>query len=111
MGCRTKVKNKMKSSLGDKIFVIINTVIFLFVCFVTLYPIWYVLSASLTSNTYLVSHPGILLWPHEMTFGAYKMAFFSSTSFVSGYKNTLIVLAVSANQHFADTVRRIFYGI
>ena len=89
-GMQTKVKKqKMKSSLGDKIFVIL-----LCMCFVTLYPIWYVLCASMTSNTYLVSHPGIMLWPHEVTFGAYKMAF-SHPLLLSGYKNTLIVLAVS----------------
>ena len=59
---RTKVKKqKMKTSLGDKIFVVINSAILICLCFVTLYPIWYVLCASLTSNTYLVSHPGIML--------------------------------------------------
>ena len=92
---RTKVKKqKMKTSLGDKIFVIINSVILICLCIITLYPIWYVLCASLTSNTYLVSHPGILLWPHEMTFGAYKLAF-SHPLLLSGYTNTLIILAVS----------------
>ena len=73
---RTKVKKqKMKTSLGDKIFVVINSAILICLCIITLYPIWYVFCASMTSNTYLVSHPGILLWPHEMTFGAYKLAF------------------------------------
>lgn len=92
---RTKVKKqKMKTSLGDKIFVVINSAILICLCFVTLYPIWYVLCASLTSNTYLVSHPGIMLWPHEVTFGAYKMAF-SHPLLLSGYKNTLLILAVS----------------
>ncbi len=92
---RTKVKKqKMKTSLGDKIFVVINSAILLCLCFITLYPIWYVLCASLTSNTYLVSHPGIMLWPHEVTFGAYKMAF-SHPLLLSGYKNTLLILAVS----------------
>lgn len=92
---RTKVKKqKMKTSLGDKIFVVINSAILIYLCFVTLYPIWYVLCASLTSNTYLVSHPGIMLWPHEVTFGAYKMAF-SHPLLLSGYKNTLLILAVS----------------
>ena len=91
----TKVKKqKMKTSLGDKIFVVINSAILICLCFVTLYPIWYVLCASLTSNTYLVSHPGIMLWPHEVTFGAYKMAF-SHPLLLSGYKNTLLILAVS----------------
>ena len=92
---RTKVKKqKMKTSLGDKIFVVINSAILICLCFVTLYPIWYVLCASLTSNTYLVSHPGIMLWPHEVTVGAYKMAF-SHPLLLSGYKNTLLILAVS----------------
>ena len=92
---RTKVKKqKMKTSLGDKIFVVINSTILICLCFVALYPIWYVLCASLTSNTYLVSHPGIMLWPHEVTFGAYKMAF-SHPLLLSGYKNTLLILAVS----------------
>lgn len=92
---RTKVKKqKMKTSLGDKIFVVINSAILICLCFVTLYPIWYVLCESLTSNTYLVSHPGIMLWPHEVTFGAYKMAF-SHPLLLSGYKNTLLILAVS----------------
>ena len=91
---RTKVKKqKMKTSLGDKIFVVINSAILICLCIITLYPIWYVFCASMTSNTYLVSHPGILLWPHEMTFGAYKLAF--SHHFLSGYTNTLIILAVS----------------
>lgn len=92
---RTKVKKqKMKTSLGDKIFVVINSAILICLCIITLYPIWYVFCASMTSNTYLVSHPGILLWPHEMTFGAYKLAF-SHPLLLSGYSNTLIILAVS----------------
>ena len=92
---RTKVKKQtMKTSLGDKIFVVINSAILICLCIITLYPIWYVFCASMTSNTYLVSHPGILLWPHEMTFGAYKLAF-SHPLLLSGYTNTLIILAVS----------------
>ena len=92
---RTKVKKqKMKTSLGDKIFVVINSAILICLCIITLYPIWYVFCAAMTSNTYLVSHPGILLWPHEMTFGAYKLAF-SHPLLLSGYTNTLIILAVS----------------
>lgn len=92
---RTKVKKqKMKSSLGDKIFVAINTIILICLCIITLYPIWYVFCASITSNSYLVSHPGIMLLPHEVTFGAYKLAF-SHPLLLSGYRNTLIILAVS----------------
>ncbi len=92
---QAKVKpKKMKTSTGDKVFTGVNTLILLLLCAVTLYPIWYVLCASLTSNSYLVSHPGLMLWPHEITTGAYKLAF-SHPLLASGYKNILIVLAVS----------------
>ena len=92
---QAKVKpKKMKTSTGDKVFTGVNTLILLLLCAVTLYPIWYVLCASLTSNSYLVSHPGLMLWPHEVTTGADKLAF-SHPLLASGYKNILIVLAVS----------------
>ena len=37
----------MKTSLGDKIFVVINSAILICLCIITLYPIWYVFCASI----------------------------------------------------------------
>lgn len=85
---------KMIESRGDKIFSVVNGFILILLCIVTLYPIWYVLCASVTSNTYLVSHPGLILWPHEFTVGSYKLAL-SHPLLLSGYKNILIVLCAS----------------
>ena len=85
---------KSRESRGDRIFSGVNVVILLLLCVVTLYPIWYVLCASFTSNTYLISHPGMILWPHEFTLGAYKLAL-THPLLLSGYKNILIVLCVS----------------
>lgn len=85
---------KVKESRGDRIFSWVNGVILILLCIITLYPIWYVLCASFTSNTYLVSHPGLLLWPHEFTTGAYGLAL-THPLLLSGYKNILIVLVVS----------------
>ena len=81
-------------SRGDRVFAAVNAVILILLCIVTLYPIWYVLCASFTSNTYLISHPGMILWPHEFTLGAYKLAL-THPLLLSGYKNILIVLCVS----------------
>ena len=85
---------KIKKSTGSKIFDTCNTIFLLFLCFVTLYPMWYVLCASFTNNVYLVSHPGAVLWPVGFTTGSYKMAF-EHPLILSGYKNILIILAVS----------------
>lgn len=87
-------KHKVIESPADKAFSIVNTIILLLLCIVTLYPIWYVLCASLTSNAYLVSHPGMLLRPHGFTLGSYKLAL-THPLLLSGYRNILIVLCVS----------------
>ena len=72
----------------------VNTLLLLFLCFVTLYPVWYCLCASFTSTSYLSTHQGILFWPHQFTVSAYRMAF-THPLLLCGYKNTLIVLPVS----------------
>ena len=87
-------RQKRIESRGDRIFSGVNAAVLILLCIVTLYPIWYVLCASFTSNTYLVSHPGMILWPHEFTLGAYKLAL-THPLLLSGYKNILIVLCVS----------------
>ena len=85
---------KIKTSTGSKIFDVCNTIFLLLLCFVTLYPMWYVICASFTNNVYLVSHPGAVWWPVGFTTGSYKMAF-EHPLILSGYKNILIILAVS----------------
>lgn len=84
----------IKKSMGDRIFDAVNICIMVLLCFITLYPMWYVLCASFTENTYLVAHPGAIFWPHGFTVGSYKLAF-THPLIASGYKNILIVLFVS----------------
>ena len=85
---------KIKKSTGDKIFDAFNTVLLLALCFVTLYPMWYVICASFTNNVYLVAHPGAIFWPVGFTTGSYAMAF-EHPLILSGYKNIMIILGVS----------------
>ena len=83
-----------KRSLGDRLFDSVNLVFMLVLVLVTLYPMYYVLCASVSDNTYLVSHPGVLFRPHGLTLGAYRMTF-QHPLIGSGYRNILIVLGVS----------------
>lgn len=95
MAAKTKIKShKVKQSAGDRAFGIVIDIILVIMCILAVYPIWYVFCASFTSNTYLVSHPGFLLYPHEFTAGAYRLAF-THPLLLSGYRNTLIILVVS----------------
>lgn len=90
-------------SLGDKIFDAINVVLLLLLCFVTLYPMYYVVVASFTKNSYLVAHPGAIFWPVGFTLGSYKLAF-THPLLVSGYMNILYVLGASLPINIALTL-------
>ena len=85
---------EIKKSTGDKVFDAVNAIILIALCFVTLYPMWYVLCASFTENSYLVANQGVLFWPHGFTTGSYKMAF-EHPLILSGYKNILLILGIS----------------
>ena len=93
----------IKKSTGDKIFDAANAILMILLCFITLYPMWYVLCASFTENSYLVAQPGAIFWPHGFTVGSYKLAF-SHPLILSGYLNILFVLAVSLPINIALTL-------
>ena len=86
--------NHIKESLGSKVFSCVNAFLLIFLCLLTLYPIWYCLVASFTSTSYLSAHQGVMLIPHMFTTSAYRLAF-THPLLLSGYKNILIVLLVS----------------
>ena len=86
--------NRIKSSTTSHVFDVVNTILLLFLCFLTLYPVWYCLCASFTATSYLSAHQGILFLPQQVTVSAYRLAF-THPLLLSGYKNTLLVLLVA----------------
>lgn len=87
-------KSFTKKTAGDIIFDLTNTILMLFLAFVTLYPMYYVLVASVSETTKLLASPGVLWWPKGFTFGAFVMAV-KHPLFISGYKNIMFILLVS----------------
>lgn len=83
----------MKDSLSRKIFLICNGLTLIFLSIVCLYPMLYVLFASLSESSKLMAHTGLLLAPITPNLGAYK-AVFSNPSIMSGYRNTLFIVTV-----------------
>lgn len=61
---------------------------------VTFYPMWYVLVASFSTSTDIAKNPGFLFWPKEFVTGAYQLVF-RHPLLMSGFRNTLIILAVT----------------
>lgn len=84
----------MKQSKSDIVLDTVITIVMLFLCFITLYPMYYVVVASFSSNQALMATPGVLWYPKGFNTLAYQMAF-RHPLLLSGYKNILFVLIVS----------------
>jgi len=88
------MRNKLhRQSFGDYAFDTINTIFMVCLMFVTVYPMYYVLVASVTNNLALLATPGFLWYPKGFTLGSFKLAF-THPLIVSGYRNILTILAV-----------------
>ncbi len=82
-----------KLTLGRKVFVVFNTLFMLFMTFVCLYPMIYVLLASLSDSNLLMAHSGILLRPLRFNLDSYA-AVLKNRLIFTGYRNTLFILVV-----------------
>lgn len=78
---------------GSIIFSVFNTAFMLLIGLVCLYPILYVLAASLSDSGALLAHDGILLLPIKPNLNAYKFVF-GNDVILNGYANTLFIVIV-----------------
>ena len=83
---------KIKYKAGYYVFDIINYFILFLVGFITLYPMWYILIISLSSD-YYISRGAVSIWPRGLTFGAYELVFKHQDIWRS-YLNTIIYTSV-----------------
>lgn len=84
---------KIKESKSYKVFKFFNIIVLSLIAIISLYPMIYVLLASLSDPTEFMKHQGLLLKPVEFSFESYVQV--SKHPFIlSGYKSTLFVLIV-----------------
>ncbi len=86
-------RTRIRYTREDIIFNVISYSIITLLILACLYPIWYVACASITNPTIVAAAKGILLWPRELTFDAYKEVF-KDAEIWSGYANTLLYTVV-----------------
>lgn len=87
------MNNKIKTSTGEKIFQVINYILLSFVILVTIYPVFYVVVASLSDGDLLLAHSGMLWRPLGFSLDAYVKVF-QDDRIISGYGITLLVAAI-----------------
>ena len=92
-----------KRGAGDVTFDVINAGILLALVFITIYPMYYVLCASVSNNVELLANPGILWFPKGFTLGSYGLAL-RHPLLLSGYRNTFVILGASLPLNILMTV-------
>jgi len=83
----TVKKKKVKMSTGDKVFTVINTIIMILVCIAIVYPLYYVLLASVTDPV-VVSSGKFLLYPEAWYTNGYTTTL-KYQPLWTGYANTI----------------------
>ena len=74
--------------LKDKAFDIVNTTMLIFVLIIVLYPLIFVVSASI-SDPVMINNGEVWLLPKNITFEGYRRVF-QDERIWTGYKNTII---------------------
>lgn len=88
----------MRRSIGERLFDWGNTGLMIVISVVTLYPILYVLFSSLSEPQFVVQNRGLILYPHGLTWDAYKMVF-QNPNIIKAFGNTVfyVVFGTSLN--------------
>lgn len=86
-----------KFSLSDKAFDRINTIFVLIITLIIIYPLIFVISASI-SDPQAVNTGKMWLWPVDVTFNGFVRVF-QNEAIWTGYKNTLIYTVVGICIH------------
>lgn len=81
----------MRISWGERFFNVFNVLFMLVTVLVTLYPMLFVVLASISKPTEMISHTGLLLKPLGFDMSAYR-AVLQNPSIMAGYLNTAFVV-------------------
>lgn len=81
----------IKESPGRKVFNLFNILLMVGLMIVTVYPILYIIFASVSDSTLLLAHRGLLLKPQGINFATYSMVF-DNPMILRGYLNTLFIV-------------------
>ena len=108
-----KENNRISGTRSDRAFTIVNGILIFLFTVITLYPLIYVLSASISSPD-AVNAGKMWLWPVDITFKGYSRVF-RDPDIWTGYRNTifytvfgtLISLAITLPCAYALTIKKL----
>lgn len=83
----------VKETKGEKAFRVVNLVLMLLVMVLCIYPILYIIFASVSDSNQLMGYSGLLFMPKGFTLEAYKLVF-QRPDILVGYRNTIFIVVV-----------------
>ncbi|MDY5730068.1 MAG: carbohydrate ABC transporter permease [Eubacteriales bacterium] len=96
------LKDFIKSSIGDKIFVIIMYVCLTFALLVVLFPLLYIVSASFSDPDAVIKNQ-VWIWPVRPNLRGYE-AVFRNKNIITGFANSFYYLLVGTTVNIVMTV-------
>ncbi len=102
-----KYSNPIRATQGEKVFYRVNHIFMLILCVITLYPMLYVIYASLSDPNEFAMVQGLLLKPAGFSTIGYRFVFRMSTIWL-GYRNTLIYVFAGSAISMALTILAAF---
>lgn len=98
----------IKTTKARKCFIVINVIVLSAIALVCLYPILYVLFASLSDSSEFMRHSGILWRPAGFSLASYA-GIFKTDLIISGYKNTMIILILGIAINMVLTIAAAYF--
>ncbi len=95
-------KTKMKEAGSDRLFTIVNYSVLTLIMIIVLYPLVYVVSASFSSSSAVLSGR-VWLWPVEPTLDGYR-AVFKNGMVIRGFMNTVFYTVAGTGINLLFTV-------
>lgn len=95
--------NKIKLSVGERVFNLINIVFMMFMVVITLYPMIYVVFASFSSPNKFMMHYGPLWYPLDFNLVSFE-AVFRNPNIWNGYRNTIFIVIAGVAINMALTI-------
>ena len=81
-----------RMTMGEKVFTVFNYIFLIVLVFIAVYPVYYVLIASLSSGS-AVSMGKVIFWVKDFTFEAYRQIF-GTKNLLTSYGNTIFYSVV-----------------
>ena len=103
-----KSGNRIKQSLGSRIFDVCNVVFFILCALLIIFPFFNMLAISLTGNTEFMRE-AYIIWPKEPTFEAYSYLF--STPLIPRAYGVTLIITVSGTLIATLVTSMLAYGL